>query len=60
MSLVFLLIVISVNVVKVVCFLVILLRNDGELEDPLVTVGDTIAAFPNNPDESTKGHCTWS
>lgn len=35
-------------------------RNDGELEDPLVPVVDAIAAFLDKPNDSTKGHCTWS
>jgi hypothetical protein len=60
MSLVFLLIVISANAVKVACFLVMLLRGVDEVGDPLVTIGDAIASFLAEPDESTKNHCSWS
>jgi hypothetical protein len=27
---------------------------------PLVTVGDAVAAFLEDPDESTRGYCTYS
>ncbi|KIK55855.1 hypothetical protein GYMLUDRAFT_174976, partial [Collybiopsis luxurians FD-317 M1] len=46
--------VIAFNIVKVVCMALAAIKINDK---PLVTVGDAIASFTNNPDPHTRGMC---
>lgn len=60
LSLPFLLIVVVCNAIKVVCLISMLFRNPVDKDAPLVTVGDAVAGFLDDPDQSTRGYCAYS
>lgn len=60
LSLPFLLIVIVCNIIKLVCLTMTLKWGDMIKENPLVTIGDAVVAFLEQPDCFTEGHCTYS
>ena len=49
-----LIVVIICNFVKVVCMTLMVYQHDSE---PLVTLGDAIASFLDEPDSATQGNC---
>lgn len=53
-SLALLIVVIMSNFVKAVCMIVIVYRHD---DTPLITLGDAIASFLDDPDSTTQGNC---
>ena len=56
-SLILLIVVIMSNFVKAACMMVIVYRHDGT---PLITLGDAIASFLDDPDSTTQGNCVAS
>ncbi len=55
-SLPIMIIVVTCNLVKTSCMILVVFGYGGELQ-PLVTVGDAIASFLNEPDPATKSMC---
>lgn len=53
-NLVLIWIVVSCNIVKIAAMLLVALRDPGK---KLVTIGDAISSFLENPDPTTIGHC---
>ncbi|KAL8840422.1 MAG: hypothetical protein Q9176_003920 [Flavoplaca citrina] len=53
-SLALLIVVIMSNFVKAACMIVIVYRHD---DTPLITLGDAIASFLDDPDSTTQGNC---
>lgn len=60
MSLPFLIVVIACNFIKIACLTLTVMKSDLDKEPPLVTIGDAVVAFSEQPDYLTEGHCTYS